>query len=347
MTATGCKKVPEMGDIKVKESVSVDKKAKYEETLKKEKDNLNFILKESLTKDNIELNSKLAKPIKDISNTSDVVKLPEDIKGLKKDINLLTEVTDEEAIMFAKIRKPVTPIEDESAVVNWGDAAYVITQTADLKTKESLDYLDISKQIRLGSEDVSDKLEEQIIGMKQGETKKVILNYPEDYYDRELQGKSVVTYVKVAQIARPNTPTEEEIKKARIEIKKIRKNNYETAVIEDIKKQLLEQTVITAYPKSVVKELREEYRNIYLNEKNIEQIKKNLKDLSEDVKEIKESEDLYVIEKIEPRLILLALSERTGINRESDSVKEYMRKNRIEDISDDELMNFIINKIIN
>lgn len=344
-TMTACKTKPEMGEMKVNEA-SIE-----EETNKKEKTNqekLEFNIDEDILNDDEELLKNSQTPvIESISKYSDIVILPENIKALKANISMPKVTTNEEATLRAKMTKDVLPIFDNNATAQMSDAVMITTKTTDKNTDEDLSYIDIDyRQIRLGNEEVNDKLEEKIIGMKTGETKKFVISYPDDYYNDDLKGRTVTTYVKLFQIARAQEPSKAEVDRAQAEIGEMRAKSYYLNLHKNIKKLIYNGTEVKAYPRDLVEELREEFRNKYYSKGNKEEIDKNIKSLGEDAEGIKESEDIYVLNNIKEKLIILALSEKTGINRESELVKKYMKDRYLNEISDEELYDIMLEKIL-
>lgn len=349
---TACKQKAEMGEMKVpqqnktEQTEQLSKPEDQADKLKQALSNNGFNINKDILASDQDLAKKVSVPIVDkINKYSDVVKLPGNIGQVIKKDNASVKISDEQAVIIAKLKKQAVTLEDGKAACEWGDSVFIKTKSQDMNTGEDMSYVDIDgSKVQLGNEDVSDKLEKEIIGMKTGETKKTKITYPKDYYNEELAGRTVVSYVKVLSISRPGEPTKEEIKLAKAEAETMKSYSLEENALGQIKQQLNEQSKITAYPKEVIESLRKEYREKYLGEENIKAIEKNIK-TEEDAKEIKEAEDLYVLNNIEDRLVFLALVEKTGLTKDSEYVKKYMEENYIDEITDDGLYSIILEKL--
>lgn len=350
VTLTACSKGddPEMGQLKTENKQEIE--ANKQEEIKKTLDDDKFTISKDKIKGDKDLEEKLNKPIVEKYNKiSDLVVLPKDIKSIYKELSTKNvEITDEQAKLQAKLEKnPINVLGDNDSV-DWGDTAYI---TAELKDKNGGSIIPkYDKEafgIKLGGKYIPEEFEKEVIGMKKGQTKKMQASFPEDFYDMDLAGRSVEAYIKVFGIERPDEPTEEEIRLAKVNLRDMLSySNQKNASIQLVDK-VKEATEIKKYPLDIIKELRKEYKeDVLVNEKKVmNNMKKNEMDLTD----IKDAEDLYVLNNIETRLLALALSEKTGINKQSQEIEEYMSKNDIsnaEEITDEQFCEAILETMV-
>ena len=89
--------------------------------------------------------------------------------------------------------------------------------------------------------------------------------------------------------------------------------------------------------------MREEFRETIEDEEGLIE---TLQDNEQSPEAIREAEDLYVLENIEEKLTLLALSEKTGITQDTPAVIAYKDAYGLERVDDRTLFNIILQDIL-
>ena len=215
----------------------------------------------------------------------------------------------------------------------------------------------------IGSGNFIDGFEEQMVGMKRGETKDINVKFPEDYHSKELAGKDAVFTVTLHNI-------QEEIKELDEEVAKRLLPNDENATVEKVKEQVKEYIKSDKIVQLYTEELKPKLVEILLERyefdlpKNIveqeidEQVNQKAqmmsedelaeyKDNSEKINELRESVREDAINSVKATFLIDALAKRENItvsdqeltqiiyreailaNRNVDEVMKYYKENNL------------------
>lgn len=87
-------------------------------------------------------------------------------------------------------------------------------------------------QLELGSKQFIDTFEEQLVGLKEGEDKKIKVKFPEEYHSKEFAGKQAEFEVKIKEVREAKTPEKNDELARRVGFESIDK------LKEEIKKQI-------------------------------------------------------------------------------------------------------------
>ncbi len=215
----------------------------------------------------------------------------------------------------------------------------------------------------IGSGNFIDGFEEQMVGMKRGETKDINVKFPEDYHSKELAGKDAVFTVTLHNI-------QAEIKELDEEVAKRLLPNDENATVEKVKEQVKEYIKSDKIVQLYTEELKPKLVEILLERyefdlpKNIveqeidEQVNQKAqmmsedelaeyKDNSEKINELRESVREDAINSVKATFLIDALAKRENItvsdqeltqiiyreailaNRNVDEVMKYYRENNL------------------
>lgn len=291
-----------------------------------------------------DLKDRAEKPIiPSVKRLSEVVTLPEKIREMRYEVAEKIDPTDEEIVLHAKLTMPVVPADPEKGA-EMGDTALVSILAKDKNSGEDLGPLNREGQnAPLGAQIIDPKLEQKVVGMKVDQTKVVEIAYEADYFDAMLRGRTVEFTVKLLQLAQPMEPDEQDIESARTFLTENIAYNNQQRMYQELRNQIMEKTVITAYPQDVVDLLREEFRETIEDEEGLIE---TLQDNEQSPEAIREAEDLYVLENIEEKLTLLALSEKTGITQDTPAVIAYKDAYGLERVDDRTLFNIILQDIL-
>lgn len=151
-----------------------------------------------------------------------------------------------------------------------------IDYKATMDGKEVEDYSGSDEDILVGEGYLSVELEDALVGMKTGESKKIELELTEEYAAEEDIGKKISYDVKVNQISVENLPNynedflkkntkfdstkkyEDSIKKR---LKKEKEEEYKYVTAEEIIDSILANSKFDGYPEEIYKECEETYDN--------------------------------------------------------------------------------------
>lgn len=123
--------------------------------------------------------------------------------GVKKDEIKVTKEEVDHALLEMQERY-IENVDKESEVVN-GDIAIIdfegFVDEVAFEGGKGQDY-----SLKIGSNTFIPGFEEQIVGMKKGETKEISVKFPEDYHSEDLKGKDAVFKVTVKEVKEQKLP---------------------------------------------------------------------------------------------------------------------------------------------
>jgi len=152
----------------------------------------------STAEDTAEVAEAPVAPSFDDVDLSEIVKLPQ-YKGMDLE-KIVTTVTKEAVDAEIKSALENAPVEDEDGVVEDGDIANIDYEgkVDDVAFDGGTDQ---GHDLRIGSGAFIPGFEEQLIGMKKGDTKDIDITFPEQY-NEELAGKDAVFTVTINNISK-------------------------------------------------------------------------------------------------------------------------------------------------
>ena len=215
-------------------------------------------------------------PSFDDMDLSQVVKLPK-YKGMELE-KVIHKVTEEGVDAQISSTLENTPVEDEDGVVDDGDTANIDYEgkADDVPFDGGTDQ---GYNLKIGSGAFIPGFEEQLIGMKKGETKDIDITFPEDYHSEDLQGKDVVFTVKINEVKRVLEEPNDEWVEANTEYKTVAE--YRESVeksISDYNEQMAESDIAAKALNKLFEEAEiEEYPEVaveygkQLYEQNVQQ----------------------------------------------------------------------------
>lgn len=255
---------------------------------------------------------------------------------------LSTEVTDEEIEkQIENIRNrfaTLEPASEDKAVVE-GDYVTVDfdgrVEGKEFEGGKVEDYV-----LEVGSKVLFEELEKSLIGMKQGETKNVLVTLPHNIEDKNLAGKQAEYTVTLKEIKRKVVPelTEEFLKnigdykdvdefKNYIKEKLVeqKKKIRRAKIIEDIFNYLLEHTKVDIPPVMIdnrVSQIKEDFKNALKSQKISKET--YLKSLNITEEKLEEEIKQRAVREVKEYLIITALekAEKNNIEPSDEEIKE-------------------------
>ncbi len=176
-----------------------------------------------------------------------------DVEGYKEAVPSydVPEVSDEEVdqriATLAEQSAPLVSLEEDRPLQEGDTAVFDFTGYLDGEEFEGGSAQDF--ELAIGSGQFIPGFEEQMVGMKKGETKRIKVTFPEDYQAENLKGKEVEFEITLKDIKVKETPTvDDEL------AKKITKK--EDATLDTLKEQVREQLVTEKLSKLYNEELK-------------------------------------------------------------------------------------------
>ena len=199
--------------------------------------------------------------------------------------------------------------------------------------------------LELGSNTFIPGFEDQIVGMKKGEEKDIIVTFPEDYPAENLKGKEVIFKVKVNEVKTKQLPelekeffedlgydeinTADEFKEhIKDNIKNEKTNKVENKYVDDLLDKLVETSSIESVPDEFVNnEIERMYYNASENIKmqgiNMETY---LKFINKTEEEVKESFKDDALKRVKVRILLEEIVEIEKLKVEEKELEERLQK---------------------
>ena len=192
-------------------------------------------------------------------------------------------------------------------------------------------------QLKIGSNQFIEGFEEQLIGMKPGESKTIEVTFPQDYHNKEIAGKKAKFDVTLKEIqvkeepkiddelAKKMLPNEEnptvELLKKKIK-EQIKSEKLSKLYNEELKPKLIEN-LVKKYDFDLPQNIVEQEIDIKLNEKLRSMSEDELKELKENpekVKELRESLKDEAKKSVKATFIVDALAKKEGIKVDDNEV---------------------------
>ena len=219
--------------------------------------------------------------------------------------------TREEARIYAMLQKDAHRMDedDEYLLAQYGDKVNI-----DLIIEEGEDDLAsgsiLGMDVAVGAGEVDEKIEKTIDGMTLGEEREVTVE--------DENGKTTYKVI-LRSIARPDEPIDAEIDDALSELteESTQLNKYNRYAA--LKREIVEKSVVKAYPEKVVRRARALYEDKYLRGGLTLNDYLDQAGMTKD--EFKGYEDEYAKNTAKEMLVLEILSEKAGITKDSE---EYM-----------------------
>jgi trigger factor len=191
-------------------------------------------------------------------------------------------------------------------------------------------------ELILGSGQFIPGFEEQVSGMKKGETKTIEVEFPQDYPNKELAGKKAKFDVTLNGIkVKEEVAIDDEIAKKMLqkddatldelkeEIKKQLKSEKLTKLYNDELKPKLIEKLVEKYDFDLPKNIVEQEIDVQLNNKAASMSEEEIKELKENpekVKELREELREDAIKSVKATFIVDALAKKENINVEDQEV---------------------------
>ena len=260
-------------------------------------------------------------------------------KGLKLD-KVVSPVSDNEADVEIEFRLQENPEEVQGASVETGDQVRInFTGTIDGKSFEGGSEQDFD--LIVGQSGITEEFDQGVLGMKKGETKEISVNFPEEYYDSEVAGKSAVYEVTVQKISRTPELTDEWVA-ANTESKTVAE--YREAVKKELQadaeemagyalqtqawNQVLETSEIKKYPEEDIKAAVEAYKA--LNQEYVDQAQMDMSEFlrSQGITEEEYEEECrqYAEAKVEQNLIVQYIMDQEDLSFEDETAEEVQKE---------------------
>lgn len=262
-----------------------------------------------------------------------------DYKGLKLD-KVVSPVSDSETDVEIEFRLQENPEEVQGASVETGDQVRInFTGTIDGKSFEGGSEQDFD--LLVGQSGITEEFDQGVLGMKKGETKEISVNFPEEYYDSEVAGKSAVYEVTVQKISRTPELTDEWVA-ANTESKTVAE--YREAVKKELQadaeemaeyalqtqawNQVLETSEIKEYPEEDIKAAVEAYKA--LNQEYVDEAQMDMSEFlkSQGITEEEYEEECrqYAEAKVEQNLIVQYIMDQEDLSFEDETAEEVQKE---------------------
>ena len=249
------------------------------------------------------------------------------------------EVTDEEVENrlkeLASAMAPMKKLEEDRGLQE-GDIA-IIDFKGYVDDKELEGGSAENFQLKIGSKQFIEGFEEQLIGMKPGESKTIEVTFPEDYHNKEIAGKKAKFDVTLKEIqvkeepkiddelAKKMLPNEEnptvDMLKEKIK-EQIKSEKLSKLYNEELKPKLIEK-LVEKFDFDLPENIVEQEIDIKLNEKLRGMSEDELKELRENpdkVKELRESLKDEAKKSVKATFIIDALAKKEGISVDDQEV---------------------------
>lgn len=282
-------------------------------------------------------------PIIESTKTSDCIEL-KNFSDLKISYSYSNGFRKNEAEIYARLEKEAHSLaNDPDATVQWGDKVDInIESVIDGKKTEDFTYTDYLDPV--GSHTLDDKIDEVMIGKKAGDILAVEISYDKDYPYEAFAGKMVTYKIKINQIARPDDPTEEELKMANSIIEPIAADDKMEVLYVAAKQAIMDTATYKAYPRSYIQNERKRFEQRYINNyKSIDNYLELFEMTEEEFEEIKEATVVY---EVRERLVLQALKEATGIDENNKTYRERVGETTTDTKEDEVLYRLILDEVL-
>ena len=264
-----------------------------------------------------------------------------DYKGVEAS-KVTFEITDEEvqSAIDEEMYDYVTydPITDRAAKED--DYANVTYKTT-IDGKENENYSAQDEDVVIGEDYLFPEVEEELVGMKKGDNKKIDVEITEDYaYDDADIGKKATVDVTLNEISKEIVPeynddfvkenTEykdkaeyEAAKKKKLE--ESREEEYKSAAVQEIMQYLLDNSKFNGYPDDLYTECEENYNND--NEYSASMYGMELSEFEEMLGLDEDTKKQDIINNVNSELIMGAIAQKEKISCSKKEVDQFVKDN--------------------
>ena len=223
--------------------------------------------------------------------------------------------TREEALLQARLSKPVTGIETPDVMAQAGDTI-VVNLVATENGKNLQELSTRASKFILGSRQGDEKLEEALIGTKLFTKTTKEISYPDDYSNKDLAGRTISYEFEMVQLARPEEPSEEEVTQIYNALLANAEYSNKYKKIAAAKIYLRDNSTVKSFPAKLIVKLQKEYQDFFFGEKYKSE-EEFFEKTKADKNEYYAGRSEYVRAKMKDELLLEKLSAQSGINTES------------------------------
>ena len=264
-----------------------------------------------------------------------------DYKGVEAS-KVTFEITDEEvqSAIDEEMYDYVTydPITDRAAKED--DYANVTYKTT-IDGKENENYSAQDEDVVIGEDYLFPEVEEELVGMKKGDNKKIDVEITEDYaYDDADIGKKATVDVTLNEISKEIVPEYnddfvkentdykdkaeyEAAKKKKLE--ESREEEYKSAAVQEIMQYLLDNSKFNGYPDDLYTECEENYNND--NEYSASMYGMELSEFEEMLGLDEDTKKQDIINNVNSELIMGAIAQKEKISCSKKEVDQFVKDN--------------------
>lgn len=264
-----------------------------------------------------------------------------DYKGVEAS-KVTFEITDEEvqSAIDEEMYDYVTydPITDRAAKED--DYANVTYKTT-IDGKENENYSAQDEDVVIGEDYLFPEVEEELVGMKTGDNKKIEVEITEDYaYDDADIGKKATVDVTLNEISKEIVPeynddfvkenteykdkAEYEAAKKK-ELEESREEEYKSAAVQEIMQYLLDNSKFNGYPDDLYTECEENYNND--NEYSASMYGMELSEFEEMLGLDEDTKKQDIINNVNSELIMGAIAQKEKISCSKKEVDQFVKDN--------------------
>ncbi|MCI5806100.1 MAG: FKBP-type peptidyl-prolyl cis-trans isomerase [Clostridium sp.] len=264
-----------------------------------------------------------------------------DYKGVEAS-KVTFEITDEEvqSAIDEEMYDYVTydPITDRAAKED--DYANVTYKTM-IDGKENENYSAQDEDVVIGEDYLFPEVEEELVGMKKGDNKKIDVEITEDYaYDDADIGKKATVDVTLNEISKEIVPeynddfvkenteykdkAEYEAAKKK-ELEESREEEYKSAAVQEIMQYLLDNSKFNGYPDDLYTECEENYNND--NEYSASMYGMELSEFEEMLGLDEDTKKQDIINNVNSELIMGAIAQKEKISCSKKEVDQFVKDN--------------------
>lgn len=264
-----------------------------------------------------------------------------DYKGVEAS-KVTFEITDEEvqSAIDEEMYDYVTydPITDRAAKED--DYANVTYKTT-IDGKENENYSAQDEDVVIGEDYLFPEVEEELVGMKTGDNKKIDVEITEDYaYDDADIGKKATVDVTLNEISKEIVPeynddfvkenteykdkAEYEAAKKK-ELEESREEEYKSAAVQEIMQYLLDNSKFNGYPDDLYTECEENYNND--NEYSASMYGMELSEFEEMLGLDEDTKKQDIINNVNSELIMGAIAQKEKISCSKKEVDQFVKDN--------------------
>lgn len=264
-----------------------------------------------------------------------------DYKGVEAS-KVTFEITDEEvqSAIDEEMYDYVTydPITDRAAKED--DYANVTYKTT-IDGKENENYSAQDEDVVIGEDYLFPEVEEELVGMKTGDSKKIDVEITEDYaYDDADIGKKATVDVTLNEISKEIVPeynddfvkenteykdkAEYEAAKKK-ELEESREEEYKSAAVQEIMQYLLDNSKFNGYPDDLYTECEENYNND--NEYSASMYGMELSEFEEMLGLDEDTKKQDIINNVNSELIMGAIAQKEKISCSKKEVDQFVKDN--------------------